>query len=1401
MIATFLLPNISPMVLLLGIAVLIVLIFVLILWVLWRTKTKQEAPAQDAQAMAGEEADSQQAGAEPKPALVKASEPQVTSSVASAVRFVRENTAGAGGRYRTPWFLVVGASGSGKSTLLDHSGISLSLREGATDFGVAQGIRWRFFDGGVVLDVPGDFFLRADHTASDEHNWKALLRNLTMRRPQRPIDGIVLTIPCTELFGHTAIAPVMMGQRASHIFDKLWQLQKWLGMCVPVYVVITKCDALPGFKSLARQLPAHNRREMFGWSNPYNVEAAFEPGWVDQGFEELVRQVNRLQCEVLVERRNIEDADDLFLFSGKLLELRRPLRIYLGQIFKHAAYRESLQFRGFYFCGDASELIEAVPEPAPAQAMAAAASYSGATSGFAAPEYPAITGEVLGLTPVTKETPEAAPIFVTDLFESKIFPERGLARPVGKVRLSKNRWMIGAQAACIALVIVLSIGMFINYRRLNDTQKAFVTILEKLAPILDRTQKARASRSEAQLTARERDIADQLLQTVQSAPGYRFKTIFYPTSLTHPLDDRLEDAMVPIFNNLVLPSFRQQLLEKGRNLLRSGASPESCNKTPAYMGDLASYRELCGFSTDLRRLERNIEGYNRLTEESVGGVPSTQDLKDLNELERYLNKHPLPNDFDRNPYFQKAFARSRGDKILPQHLDTEGDAEPEFKALTSAFFKQWFTENSALAHLDELKGRVDELDQPQRYDRLDSTQKLLAQVKGELASAEFAWMGNSAFELTPPMEEVTNQVIDASGLFFSGDQQNRLKNFVHNTGVEQFNIFTKKRDSETSGFIGDLLSHNNGTIQLSDNADKLRLYLEKLLKQPFAQKDSARDIQTKVPAGSELRWDKDLLQQAAVLPDQYNGFIKDALADLPTPLHEPFTSIALDRLEAGLVSLVAQAQTIQPLPLSQDPEVFIVPELQNFQDAAGQLESLLGHMHELQLRTTEDELRNATVSQAANLLRRIDLSYEQQAPYSASGGNFNRWNGENTPEWAAFGARNKDEVAQYVLFQHQQAQQYAGKAAPVIDFLMRVSTDERLMGGLETKWQGIVSDLQNYAKDPGTSLKGLEQFIGAEVPKTTPDNCQAEYLTTAVTGNNYFAGRQEWLRGSLRRRCLVLSQHNAVIKYEQIAKFFNENLSGKFPFSGPPRETLPSEADPQDIVKLYGFVDTSEKSIRAGLQKGDFGSSYSQVLDFLKRLDDLRPVFGSLLAGQPDPVPTLDIVPAFRVNQGREINGNQIIDWTLQVGDETFRYRDPERAGRWNFGDPVKLVLRWAKDSPQQPVTARQAVDGKLNNRTATFEYRDSWSLFTLLALHRPAASDFSRMVDPDPQTLVFAVNASKSSDPASTSNQPNPEAKVFVRIRLRAPGKPDNLRLQPFPIAAPELEQTQIQAGAGGNN
>jgi type VI secretion system protein ImpL len=163
------------------------------------------------------------------------------------------------------------------------------------------------------------------------------------------------------------------------------------------------------------------------------------------------------------------------------------------------------------------------------------------------------------------------------------------------------------------------------------------------------------------------------------------------------------------------------------------------------------------------------------------------------------------------------------------------------------------------------------------------------------------------------------------------------------------------------------------------------------------------------------------------------------------------------------------------------------------------------------------------------------------------------------------------------------------------------------------------------------------------------------------------------------------------------------------------------------------------------------------------------------------------------VNQDREINGNQIIDWTFQAGADTFHYRDPQRTGRWNYGEPVKLTLRWAKDSPQQPLSSPGNTDGKLGGRTVTFEYHDPWALFMMLALHQPVPDDFDRLTDPDPQTLVFTVNDSKSSDPVQPGAAA--QAKVFVRLKLRLPGKPDNLRLRAFPIEAPNLDPISTQA------
>ncbi|HEV2962461.1 MAG TPA: type VI secretion system protein [Candidatus Angelobacter sp.] len=1397
----------SPTLLLLGIALLVLLIIVLMLVLLWRSKRKQE----EAEAQQTQQAQAAETTKQPKNALPeKSAEIETRLSVSSALRFLEQNSIGRGLRYRSPWFLVLGASDSGKSTLLENPGISLSLREGSADFGVSHGIKWRFFDAGVILDVPGHFFIGAEQTTSDERKWKGLLRNLVRYRPQRPIDGVVLAIPATELVGDTAVSPAVIGQRATHIFNKLWQLQKWTGLCFPVYVVITKCDLVPGFKAMARQLPSQYKNQMFGWSNPYNLETAFDSCWVDQGFEELSYDLGRLESEIFTECNDIPDVDSLFLFSSKLQELRRPLRIYLNQIFKNSAYRESLQFRGFYFMGDASDEHEA-PKPVRALAASAAAGSGSPYSLLApstftstAPGEEVITEEVTGVSSFATEQREHQPVFVADLFESKIFPERGIAHPASKTYLSKNRTVVALQIACVVTTVVLTIGVWIGYRRLSETQRITLPMLDR---IMASVRESRSSEP-GYVSEQDKDTAFILIDAMERLTGRGYRALFFPTSLTGSMDERVKQAMVPAFERLVYATFRQELLDKKDRLLKEIIKGRDDDSTSSSSLPLTSVQHTKGYSrsleltTRLLDLELNIERYNELA------TPGKGNPRDLIFLESYLRGRQLPSNFDyeKNIYFREALRLGSGERIELTPSDIQ-QASAKMRRETERLFVEWMANSTIIPYLHGLKDKIDALDRQelQTFEQLTDLKNSIAQAQALFSSSDLLWLANRKLAQFGPINDVTKVAIERSA--FLGPKQ-QLADYVDRMADENYAVMQAKIRNERTGLTGPLLNLDNNLVKLSPEAVNIGVLLQKFLDLPFVKREGTEAIRTKLRPDERLSWNTDSLQEAISLQDSYNRFQQQELNDAPASLRNAFTELSLTHLEANMADLIARAQSFTTVTASSDVDENIASEVQNFQEASEPLSTLLGDLLHLELTETHQQLFQVTTRQAGNLLMRIDQRYEAQSPYAANVNNFERWTGENTPTRAGFEAHGPEEVAQYLAFQRQQVQQYAAKATPLVKFLDgRIASGGKEPGRSLLKWQRIVADLQKYAaKIPGTSLASLEDFIGADIDKASPENCQTASLTTAsLPGGDYFVQTRESLRHGLLNRCRVLSEQNALRAYTHVAKLFNERLAGKFPFSTPPQEQMPNEADPQDIVELFRLLDTYGKPIHAGLRSGTFGSSYSSVQAFMGQLEGLRPLFTPLMAADSDPIPIFDFVPIFRVNQGREVNGNQIIEWTLQVGADTFHYHDPQRAGRWSYGEPVKLTLRWAKDSPQQPLLGSAVADSKAGTRTVTFEYHDNWALFRMLKLHEPPSNDFDRMADPEPQTLVFTVNDNKSSDPAARSTgNTSPQAKVFVRIKLRPPGKPENLRVRIFPIEAPALEQVQAQSqrdSVGGDN
>jgi len=243
---------------------------------------------------------------------------------------------------------MVGPTGSGKTTLLE----SLPLPRRVPHEGGPSGrvTDWHFFDAGVVVDVAGSLTLKGD-LSSDEVGWRRLLALLNRYRPDRPIDGVVLTLSAAELLAWEHRPADELHAIGAGLSRALSQAQRELGVRFPVYVVLTHADRLPGFESFVSAVPGRFHQDVFGWSTPYALESAFRGEWVEEALAEISDCARYRATEVLASRSLLADADAVFRFPDIVKRLQTPTRAILSEIFQQSAYQEAFFLRGIYFTG------------------------------------------------------------------------------------------------------------------------------------------------------------------------------------------------------------------------------------------------------------------------------------------------------------------------------------------------------------------------------------------------------------------------------------------------------------------------------------------------------------------------------------------------------------------------------------------------------------------------------------------------------------------------------------------------------------------------------------------------------------------------------------------------------------------------------------------------------------------------------------------------------------------------------------------------------------------------------------------------------------------------------------------------------------------------------------------
>ncbi|HEY6850570.1 MAG TPA: type VI secretion protein IcmF/TssM N-terminal domain-containing protein [Terracidiphilus sp.] len=1343
---------------LIGLLITIALVAVLItaIAVILLLKSRKKAKEAEAEAIGSDEF-------EESPAFSS----NMRGNFREAMRRLKERLPGWNYRYEAPWYVLVGESGSGKTTAANElAGLNTDIVEPASS---GNAPRWLLLDRAVLIDVPGSAFLSTDASSplrtspassllgsyvsfgrskSDRAAWRSFLRLAVHYRPRQPLNGIVLTISALELLEAEADPNHQRRlARIAQLADRLHDVQHVAGLSLPVYVLVTKCDAVTGFGFYSRRFfedaiaggaeddnGEHGEHtgisdDLLGWSNPHALDSTFSSAWVDEAFDSTNEVLLRHQLRMLARSRTAAAADGVFVFPFELERLQAPLRALLNMIFRETAYHAPHLLRGIYFCGRESESGLELAQP-----VRAGSEMRPAPSGFL-------------------DAGSDRVIFVRDVFLFKVFAERYLATALRRGIFSSNRSVKTAQIAACVLAIVFLIGAMRAWHRIASLQADHIDpVLESLASGIDSV----AIGTDANVSP-----AVELIDGLGAAHESEYYSLAFPYSYTDldGLHRNLHDALERTFEIVVLRSCKFALENRISTVLNSGTpqpgpAPARLSSSPSGDGWKVdrSYRALDSYLSQVKALKANIDRYNLIS--GAGSGSFTQ----LNALLEYLGGQSLPNSslLATNPHYQKLLLDANW-----QPLQVPSDFDQSTAAVTNQlianFFRSWFDSNPLIGEVDQLAG-IGGLEDlivpaaPPTNEQLSGIVSQAQKIDGQLGDGAFDWLAGAFNRQNyPALGSELDQMPFADRQFTDA---------VTVLGTEK--LAALKTALATKPQVVDI---SDGRARLSGEVHTVASVLDALLGNDLMA------AEFELPASSSCTlvpttdfWNQADLTHALEFDTTRNKIESELLGELPGEYRTAVRQIVNGRAVNAMSAVLEQAAAAGSS--QNDKQAAFDAQLQNMgqsSDLLRQIGSRLSAMHA----ASEAACLNRSVTRQANALL-ANVNDQMRALYSHGRVTDNSSNAPPLSEML-YGVTSADDLEAYLETQRQQAEALSSDAAPLLPLLRAQGSQSTLL----SNWRTISQDVAALqAKKPGNPIQTLETYISTGLDKVVPEaNCKAD---APKQSTDIFLN----IRAQLSQVAVAHCRQVALARFNEIAAAFNDSLAGRFPFSEVPDTRSDAEASPQAIAAFYQVFDRYSAGLANVLP--DVVDKPADASAFLGAAAVVR----SLVSGTgKDPAPALGVTVEFRTNLAHEVYGDHIAEWSFNAGQKGVTSRaNPAEAPPlvWQFGDPVTLTLRYAYDSPELPSTANPSSAAHIAGRTVTYTYSNAWSLFALLRDSPPGPAD---------QPNQYAIRIPNSSpSPAAGRKQP-PTTVVYLEVNLLPPGAKAGSAALPvpaFPTAAP---------------
>lgn len=359
----------------------------------------------------------------------------------------RLKEAKAGRLYDLPWYVIIGPPGTGKTTALENSGLEFPLTEGGRLQGVGgtRDCDWWLTDKAVLLDTAGRYTTQDSDAAADKGAWERFLSVLKKARPKMPLNGVIVAFS-VDMIGR--LDPAARETHARTVRSRVKELEKSLGQRLPVYLMITKSDLLPGFMEFFDDLDKAAREQVWGVTFPTAMPPEGAPALFAAEFKALLQRLEDRLFDRLQAERGPQQRALLAGLPAQFAALEPALQSFLTTAFGGSRLDPAPFLRGVYF-------TSGTQEGTPLDRLAGALS------------------RAFGLDP---RRPAAAmgqkgrAYFITRLLKDVIFREARLAS--GDRAAAKRRLVVQAAAWSLALLAVLGGGLWMWGARQAEAERA-----------------------------------------------------------------------------------------------------------------------------------------------------------------------------------------------------------------------------------------------------------------------------------------------------------------------------------------------------------------------------------------------------------------------------------------------------------------------------------------------------------------------------------------------------------------------------------------------------------------------------------------------------------------------------------------------------------------------------------------------------------------------------------------------------------------------------------------------------------------------------------------------------------------------------------------------------------------